>query len=247
VELADIIIKEFETVTLLDRHDAYEVLLSYWNNTMADDVYILVEEGYKSAREIDVFLKTTVNKKTGKQSTKETGWEGKLIPKTLIIQMFFSMEQKLIDDTDLIVIAAQAELDEIIENSSANTELSEEDDEDDADFQSVEKEIKKRKKEIAEKNKLLKELKTALDNKVRAQYAKLTDKECFELLIERKWYCSITGGIYALYETVNHRITDRVTELNTRYEETLPELEKKVAELEGKVKGHLKVMGFTYQ
>ena len=203
---------------------------------MADDVYMLVEEGYKATKEIEVFLKTTVNKKTGKQSTKETGWDGKLIPKTLIIQMFFLKEQKLIDDTDLIISAAQAELDEIIGNAT------EEDDEDE-----IEKKTKKRKKEIAEKNKLLKELQSELDVKIRKKYEKLTDKECLELLLERKWYRSIISGINALYDAVNHRITDRVTELNTRYKETLPELEKKVAELESKVKGHLEVMGFKYQ
>jgi len=65
------------------------------------------------------------------------------------------------------------------------------------------------------------------------------------LLIERKWYAAIVSGIYALYEAVNHHIADYVAELTERYELTLPELESKTAELENKVKSHLKTMGFA--
>ena len=43
---------------------------------------------------------------------------------------------------------------------------------------------------------------------------------------------------------MHHWIADRVSELNARYEEPLPVLENKVAELEGKVKSHLETMGF---
>jgi len=237
-EIAEVMIEEFETVTLVDKHDAYEVLLSYWNSVMSDDVYMLVEEGYKAIRDTENIKKTSEKKK--KDGTKEIkttviGWEGKLVPKALIIQMFFSDEKKAIDDAEVVIAAAQIELDEIIENAT------EDDDEDE-----IEEDIKERKKNIAEKNKLLKGLKAELDDKVRKQYAKLTYKECMELLIERKWYSAIISGIYALYEKVNHHIADYVAELTERYEFTLPELESKNAELESKVKSHLKTMGYVW-
>jgi type I restriction enzyme M protein len=236
-EIAGVIIEEFEAVTLLDKHDAFEVLLSYWNNIMADDVYLLVEEGYKTIRDTENITKTTEKKKKdGTKETKKTviGWEGKLLPKNLVIEMFFADEKKAIDDYEIIISTAQTELDELIENAS------EEDDEDE-----IENEAKKRKKEIAEKNKILKGLKIAIDTKVRAQYDKLTNAECLELLLERKWYTAILRDIFVLYESINHRIADRVTELTERYGLTLPELESKTAELESKVKSHLKAMGFV--
>ena len=74
---------------------------------------------------------------------------------------------------------------------------------------------------------------------------KLTDDQCVELLLNRKWYRALIGGIYAS-TAVNHRISDRVTELNERYEQTLPALEAEVAQLEGKVKSHLERMGFAW-
>jgi type I restriction enzyme M protein len=64
--------------------------------------------------------------------------------------------------------------------------------------------------------------------------------------LSRKWYQTIISGIYALYTAVNHRISDRVAELNERYERTLPELEAEVAQLESKVKSHLERMGFVW-
>jgi len=227
-EISEMILEEFEEVTLVDKYDVYEVLLSYWNSTMADDVYLLVEDGYKA-----IHYTENINKTSGKKTT-VIGWDGKLVPKALVIQMFFSTEKKDIDDLEVIVSAVQMELDEFIENAY------EEDAEDE-----IENEVKKRKKDIAEKNKLLKGFKTELEEKVRNQYDKLTNAECIELLLERKWYTAIINGIYVLYDAVNHRITGRVTEFAERYEQTLPALETEVAKLENKVKSHLKTMGFV--
>jgi type I restriction enzyme M protein len=99
---------------------------------------------------------------------------------------------------------------------------------------------------VDEGTKTVKDLRAALDKKTREQYPKLTDAECVELLLNRKWYRTIISGIYALYTAVSHRISDRVTELNERYEKTLPALETEVKQLEGKVKSHLERMGFVW-
>ena len=116
VEIAELILKEYEAITLVDKYDAYEVLLSYWNETMSDDVYVIYEDGYVAAREEEVQWKIT-KKKDGTEKKTESGWDGKLIPKVLVIEMFFADEQKAINDTDVLIAAAQAELDEIIENA----------------------------------------------------------------------------------------------------------------------------------
>jgi len=266
VEIAEAIIDEFKKVMLLDKYDAYEVLLSYWNNTMADDVYLLVEEGYKAIRDTENITK--INEKKKKDGTKETkpkiiGWQGKLIPKNLVIEMFFSMEQKIIDDTETVITAAQVELEEIIENAEEDSVINEVlKDNGNLDKNELKKKLKDKTLEADdmailqnmadlvtkadEGTKALKDLRDTLDKKTRDQYAKLTDKECFELLLESKWYSAITSGIYELYTAVHHWIADRVTELNDRYEEPLPVLESKVAELEGKVKSHLETMGFAW-
>jgi type I restriction enzyme M protein len=99
---------------------------------------------------------------------------------------------------------------------------------------------------VDEGTKTLKDLRAALDKKTHEQYPKLSDDQCLELLLNRKWYRTIISGIYALYTAVSHRIADRVTEFADRYGQTLPALETDVAELESKVKSHLERMGFVW-
>lgn len=97
-----------------------------------------------------------------------------------------------------------------------------------------------------EQSKIIKALKAALDEKLKEKYAVLTVEGIKELLVNKKWYYSIYDGIDALYVAISHNITDRVTELAERYEDTLPELSDSVADYEAKVKSHLERMGFKW-
>lgn len=265
-EIAEQILEYYEPVALVDKYDAYEVVLSYWNSVMADDAYMLVQDGYKAIRDIEVFTKTTTKKKKdGSEVTKttETGWDGKLVPKALIIEMFFSTEQKDIDNTQTIIAVAQAELDEMIENADEDSIINDMlKDNGNLDKPGLKKKLKDKMLDpddrkvlqtlsdlvvrVDEGTKTLKDLRAALDKKARGQYAKLTDNEIMELILERKWYRSIEGGVFALYTAVSHRIAERVTELADRYRRTMPELETEASELESKVKSHLERMGFVW-
>lgn len=99
VELAQIILNEFEGIELIDKYDVYQVLLSYWNEVLSDDVSLIIseEKGYGVARETENIMKET--KKTdadGNLELKVAGWEGKLIPKSIIISELFSEEKRLL-------------------------------------------------------------------------------------------------------------------------------------------------------
>ncbi len=265
-EIAERILEEYESVTLVDKYDAYEVLLSYWNEVMSDDVYMLVQDGYKTIRDIEVFKKTTIKKKkdgTETKKDKETGWDGRLVPKAIVIEMFFAAEQKVIDELENVIAAAQAELDEMIERAEEDSIIGDvlkengnldkpglkkklKDKELDSDDKAVLRKLQDLVTRVDEGSKTLKDLRTALDSKTRAQYPKLTDAQCVELLLNRKWYRSLIGGVFALYTSVSHCIATRDTELAERYEKTLPELEAEVADYASRVKGHLERMGFAW-
>ncbi len=81
-----------------------------------------------------------------------------------------------------------------------------------------------------------KRLLAALDARARAQYPKLTDEECLELLLEKKWYRSLLNDVFVLYTSVNHAITTRNLELAERYEYALPEIENEALEYAYRVK-----------
>lgn len=265
IRLAENLIKEYESVYLIDKYDVYEVLLSYWNNTMSDDVYLIMQEGYSVIREIDIFTKISTNKKNGKEKTTETGWDGKVIPKELVIELFFLKEKTEIDKIEKVINTSQDELNEIIENAEENSVINEcLTDKKNLDKKALKLKISEIKKEeyaedyalllniqnknelIEENTKLLKTLRKALDEKVCKHYAALSDEECLKLLLDLKWFRSISNGIYELYEAVNHHLSERIGELAERYAQTLSELEKETALLENKVKSHLQKMGFIW-
>jgi len=232
VEIAEKIVAEFENVKLIDKHNVYEVLLAYWQTVMADDVFLVKNDGYEAGNEIE-FIKEVLKSGKNKGQEKTIGWEGKIIPKELIITTFFAEEKLAIDEAQRFIDEAQSRLDEFAEQ-----ENEEEDSVETWHATSL-------RKSISEQTKIVKDLTQQLDERAKAKYTELTIEQIKDLLINRKWHTQIYEGIYTLYKTVSQRITERIVEIAERYENTLPELEKTVADYETKVKNHLKKMGFT--
>ena len=266
VDLSELLIAQFADLELVDKYDVYEVLLSYWQETMADDVFVLKYYGYEAGREWENIVEETENKK-GEKKEKIKGWEGKLIPKALVEQMFFSAERKAIDAAQAVAEETQSRLDELTEEQTGDDGYLKDflNDKDKVDAKQVAARMKELKKakidseearvlaawlELADRlkkqNKLVKELNAALDAALKAKYPELTDAEIKELLVNRKWYFDLFAGIKALYVTASHSMANRITELAERYETTLPELEREVADYEAKVRAHLERMGFQW-
>ena len=99
---------------------------------------------------------------------------------------------------------------------------------------------------VDDRTKIQKELLDALDARARVQYLQLTDEQCLELLLGRKWYRSLLNGIFVLYTSVGHAITTRNIELGKRYEYPLPEIENEELGYASRVKKQLESMGFSW-
>ena len=130
VRLAEQILIQFEGVELIDKYDVYQVLLAYWQEVMSDDVYLLIQDGYEAGRELSyeyvVKTKTEGDETITIVTDKVKSWDGKLIPKTIIIDTYFAEEAKAIDAAEVIVADTQAQIDEMLEsaeNGSAIAEL----------------------------------------------------------------------------------------------------------------------------
>ena len=50
VELAEALLNSFDGIELIDKYDVYEVLLSYWQEIMSDDIYLVSVDGYNAAK-----------------------------------------------------------------------------------------------------------------------------------------------------------------------------------------------------
>lgn len=277
LNLSEEILEKFSKLELLDKYDVYQVLLAYWNETMNDDVLLIIQDalGYNLAKITDdIKEEPKESKKIKKDSAKEKkpkepkiiGWEGRLIPKQIVLDSFFALEQKEIEKAEEKLSQTESEFEEFIENNSDEngyfTDYMGDDEKiDSKKITSRVKLLTKEKKTQNEEYKILNnyvdyessiksqkkhitELKKVLDDNCRNRYETFTDAEIKDLLVNRKWYKAIDDGIQNLYITVANHLTKRIVELYERYENTLSELNTKLAEEEKVVFGHLTQMGF---
>jgi type I restriction enzyme M protein len=59
-ELSEALLAAYQGKALIDPYTMYQHLMDYWNSTLKDDVYMLVEDGWRAVPE------PVVDKKTGK-------------------------------------------------------------------------------------------------------------------------------------------------------------------------------------
>jgi len=254
--LAEDLLQSFTGLSLVDKYDIYQHLLTYWMETMQDDVYELVADSWEAGREID------------KDPKKKNIWEGRLIPKKLMINRFFDAEQKAIEklDTDRDDIILQIE--EMVEEHGGEEDLLNEvindkgkivkvdlqkrikeikDDPDSADELKILKEYLKLLEEETEGNRKIKEAQADLEKKLLGKYKVLTVDEIKTLMVEDKWVAKLESDVHVEIQRVSRRLTTRISKLAERYENTLPHLIDEVAKLETSVNTHLDKMGFTWR
>ena len=124
VSLAEDILAEFEHLTLIDKYDVYQVLLAYWNEVMNDDVSLIISEpdGYANARATDN-IEEEITQGKNKGEMKVIGWEGRLIPKAIVIDAFFREEKNAIEEAENVVAETESLLSNLIESADEESAL----------------------------------------------------------------------------------------------------------------------------
>ena len=124
ISLAEDILAEFEHLTLIDKYDVYQVLLAYWNEVMNDDVSLIISEpdGYANARVTDN-IEEEITQGKNKGEMKVTGWEGRLIPKAIVIDTFFREEKNAIEEAENVVAETESQLSDLIESADEESAL----------------------------------------------------------------------------------------------------------------------------
>ncbi len=124
ISLAEDILAEFEHLTLIDKYDVYQVLLAYWNEVMNDDVSLIISEpdGYANARVTDN-IEEEITQGKNKGEMKVTGWEGRLIPKAIVIDTFFREEKNAIEEAENVVAETESQLSDLVESADEESAL----------------------------------------------------------------------------------------------------------------------------
>ena len=77
------------------------------------------------------------------------------------------------------------------------------------------------------------------------KYSNLSETEVKNLVIEKKWFASLSALLDGEMQGVSQQLTTNVTELAERYAKTLSQIDDDITILEKKVIKHLKIMGYA--
>jgi len=233
-ELSEDLLLSFSGVRLIDRYDVYQHLMTYWTDTMQDDVYILANDGWVANPD--------------------------LIPPHFIIARYFAAEQQAIEKLEAERGSVDSQMEEIVEQHSGEDSLLEEviNDrgkitkkavkdrfqtiEDDPDFIDEYQVLSSYLALMDHESYMRKQIRgaqKALNTKVDAMYIALSEDEVKTLVVDDKWLKILVAGVRGEVDRISQSLGGRIKELEERYAQPLPELELEVGALTSKVENHL--------
>lgn len=256
-KLGESFLSTYANKPLINRYAIYQHLQDYWKETLKDDVYLIIEDGWEAKVR-------RILEKNAKGKEIDKGWTCDLIPKELIIDRYFSDLQAAINDLEGEIESGQAEIQNLQEEHAGEEGLLAEATTDAGKLNkaSVTKQLKAVKGDKAEAEasalmqqvldifekdaKLKKQLKAKqveLEKVLIPQFAILTEAEVQDIVINDKWLSILKEKIDGEINAISQRLAQRITELAERYENTLTELNTSTQKLERKVMAHLEKMG----
>ncbi len=271
--LSEELLTIFRARPLIDEYGVYEQLMSYWNDTMHDDVALIVSEGWvQAAKPRKARTWKDKNNKTkyedahlqfGSGANAER-WVMDLVPPELVVNHFFAQDRDVIDALTIAVEKAAQAIEEYVEEHAVEDGLLWEaaDVEGKVTAKLAKERLKDARREGAEKEEIdalshviklfeaetttkkqAKQAQTELNLKTLKQYGKLTASDVRTLVIDDKWGDTLSGRINREVIALGQVLITRLRVLADRYESTVGDIEARVEELSAKVTAHLAEMG----
>ncbi|MDO8289203.1 MAG: type I restriction-modification system subunit M [Parvibaculum sp.] len=234
--------------SLVDPYGVYQHLMDYWAETMQDDAWMIVSDGWKAIQD-------------NKPNTD-------LIPPALIVARYFVAEQAAIEQLEAGRDAISREMEELDEEHGGEDGLLAEGKTDKGKLSA--KSVKDRLKAIkgdkdakdelkmleayvalidkeATASKKVKDAQKALDAKVASKYRQLSDPEIKTLVVDDKWMAALGMSVQGELDRVSQALTGRIKQLTERYATPLPKMTAELETLADCVDEHLNKMGFVWK
>jgi type I restriction enzyme M protein len=253
-QLAETMLATFSQTSLIDKYDVYQHLMVYWEETMKDDVYLIVEDGWQAKTHFLI---------DAKGKPKKDEWDCDLIPKSLVRGRYFALELTALEELEAEKEAFSRSREEMEEEYTGEEGILEDikNDKGKITKATVQARIKELQQELdwGEELKVLKEylglmeketeagnrVKMAekdLDKQLLGKYHQLSEEEIKTLVVKDKWMTRITEEVTTELDRISQRLTQRIRELAERYESTLGELSAQVEDLEAEVSKMLELL-----
>lgn len=267
--IGDDLLARFKSVPLLDEYDAYEQLLSYWHDTMHDDVFLIMNDGWldaakprKTIEDKERKLSETPDLVIG-SSRNVAKYKMDLIPPALIVARYFAAEQANIDELTVAADEAGRAVEEYVEEHAAEDGLladAMDDDKiskalaaarlrvakrEDADLEEVKalQHLIKLYDEESAAKRAVKEAQTELDLATLKKYGDLVEDDVQALVLDDKWLATVSRKVGNEVEALTLSLVSRIHQLGERYARTLGELSAELERLDATVAAHLSTMG----
>jgi type I restriction enzyme M protein len=267
--LSESLLKAFRDRPMLDHYAVYEQLMSYWHQTMHDDVALIMSEGWDGAAKPRKAIEDKDRKISetpdlalgiGRNAVK---YKMDLIPPIIVVARYLRTLQTELDDLDTKVELASQEIEAYVEENSGDEGLLSDamedgkitkalasarlrearlENSDPDEITALVKLISLYDNE-AEAKKRSKAAKAILDSKVLAQYGRLTTEDTRSLVIGDKWGAALASAINGELDQLMERLTSRLGTLSARYHDTLSDIESEVSRLGNDVARHLQEIG----
>ena len=274
--LSEDLLARFADQPLLSRYAVYQRLMDYWAEVMQDDVFLIGADGWQAAArprgiidDKERKIRETPDLVVGKKKYKMD-----LIPPGLIAAWYFAGDRAAVERLQSEADEAARELEEFVEEHSDEEGLLAEATTDKGKVTrgSVKDRLKaldgdeglfspsddsREEREVlqqclalidaeSEAARRVKVAQAELDERVLRQYAELSEDEIRDMVVEGKWFATISEAIDGEVQRVTQQLAGRVKELEERYAEPLPALEREVEALGETVMGHLRRMGLEW-
>jgi type I restriction enzyme M protein len=267
--LGDDLLALFKPVALLDAYDVYEQLMTYWHETMHDDVFLIMNDGWIEAAKPRKTIEDKGRKVsetpdlvigTGRGAIK---YKTDLIPPGLIVARYFAEEQAKVNDLTAKAEEAARAVEEYIEEHAVEDGLlagAMEDDRISKPLATARLKEAKREGSDPDEIKALQHLidlyieeaaakraakdgQAAIDLSTLKKYADRSETDVRALVLEDKWHATITTRVVGELTALMLALVARIQQLGERYDETLEDLEAELAKLDSRVMSHLADMG----
>ena len=253
--LSNDIFKRLETITLIDKYEAYQLLDDEWE-AIKIDLEIIQTEGFESTKIVDPNM--VLKKKDGKEIEKQEGWKGRVMPFELVQETYLKVELQSLQKKENRLLEITSELEEILEIFTEDEKEEEIINEAKDGFVNamVIKEAKQirvdiKKNGAVEKDsyevkilkvdslitedkkvkKLVKEKQAKLHLQTKETIEKLSEEQVYELL-ELKWINPIVTSLNNLPKTIIDELTSKVLMLSEKYSTTYSDVAKEINKAE---------------
>ena len=266
--ISDDLLARFKPMPLLDEYNVYEQLMTYWHDTMHDDVYLIMADGWQGATKPRKTIEDKERKLSetpdlvvgsGRSATK---YKMDLIPPTLIVARYFADKQATIENLTAAAEEATRAVEEYIEEHAVEDGLLADAMDDDKltkalvtarlkaikasgdpdEIKALQHATKLYNTEAAAK-KAVKDAQGELDLTTLKKYGDLTEDDVKTLVLDDKWRATVVRRVGGEVEALTLGLVARIQQLGERYEATVEDLDAELDELEAKIAAHLAEMG----